>query len=150
MIKRSKRGNSEGSIIKRPDGRYEARVTLPDRKRRSFYGKTRQEANQKLLQVQNAISDSLPLAGARQNTGAFLEAWLRDSAAPRVRPKTLMRYQELVRPHIAPEIVRVRLARVTPARGEYVVYRHREGRIHPYPRALPRCAHKRPSPRHPA
>ena len=44
----AKRGNSEGSKSKRPDGRYEARVTLPDGKRKSFYGKTRQEANQKL------------------------------------------------------------------------------------------------------
>lgn len=56
----AKRGNSEGSITKRPDGRYEARVTLPDGKRESFYGKTRQEANQKLLQAQKAISDGLP------------------------------------------------------------------------------------------
>ena len=83
----AKRGNSEGSICKRPDGRYEARVTLPDGKRKSFYGKTRQEANQKLLQAQKAISDGLPLAGERQNTGAFLEAWLRDSAAPVCGPR---------------------------------------------------------------
>ena len=96
----TRRGNQEGSITKRPDGRYEGRVTLPDSKRRSFYGKTRQEANQKLQQAQKAISDGLPLAGERQSTGAFLEAWLRDSAAPHVRPKTLVRYQELVRLHI--------------------------------------------------
>ena len=45
----AKRGNSEGSITKRPDGRYEARVTLPDGKRESFYGKTRQEGQSEAL-----------------------------------------------------------------------------------------------------
>ena len=94
----AKRGNSEGSIGKRPDGRHEARVTLPDGKRKSFHRKTRQEANQKLLQAQKAISDGLPLAGERQNTGVFLEAWLRDSAAPLVRPKTRVRYQDCISP----------------------------------------------------
>ncbi|MBF8267735.1 MAG: Integrase [Dehalococcoidia bacterium] len=114
----SKRGNSEGSITKRPDGRYESRVTLSDGKRRSFYGKTRQEANQKLLRAQKAIAEGLPLAGERQTTGVFLETWLRDAATPRVRPKTLLRYQQIVRLHIAPEIGRVPLARLTPQHVE--------------------------------
>ncbi|MDA1349089.1 MAG: site-specific integrase [Chloroflexi bacterium] len=95
-----------------------ARVSLPDGKRRAFYGKTRQEVALKLLQAQKAISDSLPLAGERQSTGDFLEAWLRDSAAPRVRPKTLVRYQELVRLHIVSEIGRVPLARLSPQHVE--------------------------------
>jgi hypothetical protein len=37
----SKRGNNEGSITKRPDGRWEARIGLADGRRKSFYGKTR-------------------------------------------------------------------------------------------------------------
>jgi hypothetical protein len=36
-----KRGNNEGSIKLRGDGRYEARVTLPSGRRKSYYGKTR-------------------------------------------------------------------------------------------------------------
>jgi integrase len=114
----SKRGNSEGSITKRSDGRYEARLTTPDGKRRSFYGKTRAEASQKLLQAQKAVSDGLPLAGERQTMSAFLETWLRDAATPRVRPKTLLRYQQIVRLHIAPEIGRVPLARLSPQHVE--------------------------------
>lgn len=60
----------------------------------------------------------LPLAGERQSTGAFLEGWLRDSAGPRVRPKTLVRYEEIVRLHIAPEIGRIPLARLSPQHVE--------------------------------
>jgi hypothetical protein len=38
-----KRGNNEGTIRKRSDGRWEARILMEDGTRRSFYGKTRQE-----------------------------------------------------------------------------------------------------------
>ena len=72
----------------------------------------------RLVQAQKAIADGLPLAGERQTTGAFLEAWLKDSAAQRVRPKTLVRYQEIVRLHISPEIGRVPLARLSPQHVE--------------------------------
>lgn len=114
----AKRGNSEGSIAKRTDGRWMARITLPDGKRKAYYGKTRQEAAQKLARAQRLIADGLPLAGERQSTEAFLHAWLSDSAAQRVRPKTLGRYKEIVRLHIAPEIGRIPLGRLTPQHVE--------------------------------
>ena len=38
-----KRGKGEGSVSQRKDGRWEARLTLSDGRRKSFYGKTRQE-----------------------------------------------------------------------------------------------------------
>jgi integrase len=39
----AKRGNNEGSISKRPDGRWEGRVTLEQGRRKSFYGTTRSD-----------------------------------------------------------------------------------------------------------
>ncbi len=117
----TKRGNSEGSIGKHPDGRWWARVSLPNGKRKAFYGKTRQEVSQRLVQAQKAIADGLPLAGERQSTGAFLESWLVSNAAQKVRPKTLRRYEELVRLHITPEVGRVPLARLTPQNVEKMV-----------------------------
>jgi hypothetical protein len=39
----SKRGNKEGSISHRTDGRWMARMTLEDGRRKTFYGQTRQE-----------------------------------------------------------------------------------------------------------
>ena len=117
----AKRGNSEGSITKRTDGRWMARVSLPDGARKSYYGKTRQEVAKRLVQAQKAIADGLPLAGERQSTAAFLEAWLRDSAAPRVRPKTLRGYEEMVRLHISPEVGRIPIARLTPQHVERIL-----------------------------
>ena len=117
-----KRGNSEGSIVLRKDGRYMARVTLPHG-RRAFYGETREEAAQKLLQAQTVIADGLPLAGVRLLVGPFLEEWLRDIVVHKVRPKTRVRYQELVGLHIAPEIGRVSLAKLTPQHVERMMSR---------------------------
>jgi len=51
-----KRGNNEGSISKRSDGRWMARVTLPSGERRALYGKTRQEASRKLA---SALRDTV-------------------------------------------------------------------------------------------
>ncbi len=43
-----KRGNNEGSISHRSDGRWMARMTLDDGTRKTFYGKTRQEVSRLL------------------------------------------------------------------------------------------------------
>ena len=114
----SKRGNSEGSIYQRKDGRWAAAVYTPDGRRRTFYGKTRQDAAQKLLRAQRTIADGLPLAGERLTVGQFLEIWLKDSAARKVRPRTLTRYQGIVRLHLVPALGRVPLARLMPAHVE--------------------------------
>ena len=42
-----RRGDHEGTIYQRADGRWEARVTLGFGSRRSFYGATRQEVVQR-------------------------------------------------------------------------------------------------------
>ncbi len=114
----NRRGNSEGNLRKRADGRWEARISLPGGKRKSLFAKTRREAGQRLLQAQRAIAEGLPASGERQTIGAFLEAWLRDSAVHKVRPKTFRRYHEITRLHIVPEIGRIRLARLTPQHVE--------------------------------
>jgi len=42
------RGHGEGSIYQRSDGRWAASITLGGRKRKTFYGKTRREVQEKL------------------------------------------------------------------------------------------------------
>jgi integrase len=60
MAKGKRRGNNEGSITRRKDGRYMARMTIGRNadtgklKRVSFYGKTRQEVAEQLAR---ALSD---------------------------------------------------------------------------------------------
>ena len=55
---------------------------------------------QKLQRAQRTLADGLTVVGEHQTAGAFLEGWLLNSAAPRVLPQTLRRYQEVVRLHI--------------------------------------------------
>lgn len=115
----AKRGNSEGSIYKRADGRWCASVDLGHtngrRRRRAFYGKTRQEVVNKLHAAQRQLADGLPLPGQRQTVGGFLEVWLRDSAARKVRPRTLERYRQIVQLYLIPRLGRIRLAKLAPA-----------------------------------
>ena len=118
----SRRGNAEGSIYRRRDGRWECRLSLGcadgRRLRRAFYGKTRLEVARKLQAAQRALSDGLPLPGQRQTTGDFLQVWLRDSAASKVRPRTLQRYGQIVRLHLVPGLGRIPLAKLAPAHVE--------------------------------
>ena len=59
-----KRGQNEGSIRKRPDGTWEARVTVGimadgKQKQKSLYGKTRQEVSAKMTDLLNNLQKGL-------------------------------------------------------------------------------------------
>lgn len=110
----NRRGNSEGTISKRADGRWEAKLALPNATRRSFYGKTRQEALKKLQAAQKAVSEGLPLGGERETLASWLQTWL-GSVKHKVRPRTDHRYTEIVQRHLVPRLGSIRLTRLTPA-----------------------------------
>jgi hypothetical protein len=44
----ARRGHGEGSIYHRSDGRWAASISLEGRKRKTLYGKTRKEVQEKL------------------------------------------------------------------------------------------------------
>src|SRR5512146_1790948 len=97
-----KRANGEGTIRRRKDGTYEARLTMPDGKQRSFYGKTRQEAERKKTAAKHQLNLGLQLVGGeRQTTAQYLDAWL-DMKRSRVKPKTFRSYEQLTRVHLHP------------------------------------------------
>ena len=113
-----RRGNGEGSIYKRKDGRWAATLDLGyqngRRSRRSFYGKTQRDVQQKLAAAQRAVQDSLPIPSERQRFGAFLAGWLEDVARPNLRPRVFVRYRELLTLHAIPTLGTRPLAKVTP------------------------------------
>lgn len=71
-----RRGNKEGSLRKRPDGRWEARITLSDGSRKSFYGTTRQEAAKLFAAAVRDQNVGLPIVGEKQTLEQFLAHWL--------------------------------------------------------------------------
>ena len=113
----SKRGQNEGSIYKRNDRRWVAVVSLGykggKRFRKSFYGKTRREVQEKLTAALRSHQQGLPLAPERQTVAQFLEYWLAESVKQNVRPRTYEGYCLHVRLHIVPALGRIRLAKLT-------------------------------------
>src|SRR5258705_5705701 len=71
-----KRGNSEVTIRKRSDGRWEARLVARTGERRSLYGKTRQEAARLLARAIREREDGLSVLGERQTVEEYLTAWM--------------------------------------------------------------------------
>ncbi len=62
----SKRGNGEGSISKRSDGRWEARYVGQDGRRRSLFAATRQEAADRLREALRARDHGIPQAAGAE------------------------------------------------------------------------------------
>jgi hypothetical protein len=70
--KQGRKGNGEGNILQRDDGRWECRLILPDGLSKSFYGRTRAEVARRLAAairdrdhgVVVALDERLPLATA--------------------------------------------------------------------------------------
>lgn len=114
----ARRGSNEGTIRKRPDGRWEARavITLPDgsRVRRSYLARTRTDAAEKLRLALQAEATGTSVADHRLTVGRFLEQWLGDVVAPTVRPLTLQSYRSMVRLHLEPGLGHLPLVRLSP------------------------------------
>jgi integrase len=107
-----KRGNSEGSIVKRADGRWMARITLEGGVRKTFYAKTRQEAARRLAAAIRDRDTGIPIVGERQTVEQYFSSWLSD-IRPTIRPRSWVRYEELVRLHVLPSLGSMVLSRLT-------------------------------------
>jgi integrase len=109
-----KRGNNEGSITKRSDGRWEARITLPGGKRKSLYAKTRQEAARRLAEAVRNLDHGVVPVGEKQATGRYLSSWLETIQPPILRSSTYTRYSQIVRCHLIPALGSIPLAHLSP------------------------------------
>ena len=118
MYTLGKRGQNEGSIYKRSDGRWAATVTLGHeggkRKRKTYYGETRKEAQEQLTAALRTIQQGLPITNDRLTVGRYLERWLNESAKPTIRPKTYHSYAQLIRLHLTPDLGHIVLGKLTP------------------------------------
>lgn len=112
MTKR--RGHHEGMVRQRVDGRWEARVSLPNGRTKSYYGKTRREAQDRLRAALRDLDAGLDLAAGQQSVRQFLDDWLSASVRPSVKTKTYEGYESIVRVRVAPRIGRKGLTKLTP------------------------------------
>lgn len=112
----ARRGNGEGSIIRRSDGRWCAALSLEGGRRKFIYGRTRHEVATRMAMALTDREQGLLVTGRRQTLGQFLVRWLQDSVKPTVRPKTYASYSQLLRIHILPALGAVPLAKLDPPR----------------------------------
>lgn len=111
-----RRGNQEGSIYPREDGRWRAQITL-DGRRLSFSAKTRRECQEWLKQIKKQIEAGLSYTGAHMRLDQYLGLWLTTVRENR-RDKTFIQYRGLVKNYILPEFGSTRLRDLQPIRIE--------------------------------
>lgn len=127
----AKRGNNEGSISKRDDGRWMARISLPGGKRKYYYGDTRAEVAKKLTEATRDRDKGLPVVGERLTVGQHLDTWLESSVKPSVRPRTYAGYEAHVRLHLKPALGKVSLSKLTPQQVQSFLNQTIEGGLTP-------------------
>ena len=126
-----KRGHGEGTIGKRPNGTWYARMSLPDGKRKSLYGKTQAEVVALLRSAQRDQERGLDLTAKRQTVSTFLDAWLEETAKPTIRPSTYRSYESNVRIHLKPAIGRVQLSDLSPQHVQKMLNACQKGGLSP-------------------
>ena len=113
-----RRGNGEGTITRRKDGRWEARYiieTANGPKRKVLYGKTRAEVAGKLAKAVADRNGGLTYEGGSTTVSEYLQGWLTDAVRDTVRQRTYERYEQIVRVHLVPAWRRKKLKNLTPA-----------------------------------
>jgi integrase len=121
----AKNGNGEGGITRhKKSGLYMAHYTVETptgKKRKTVYGKTREEAHEKLIKALSNRNKGLVFDADNMKVNEYLERWIFDSVRDTVRSTTFERYEQMVRLHICPVLGKVKLKDLTPAhvRGLY-------------------------------
>ena len=108
-----RRGNGEGTIRQRPDGRWEARLTIHNEGKaslKSVYGKTRKEVQAKMKVAERVAERGL---AASDTLGAQVTDWLAEVKARR-EWNTYRLYSNLMKNHILPTLGATKLDKLTP------------------------------------
>lgn len=112
--RKQRRGWGEGSIFQRKDGRWEAQLRTEGGGRRSFYGRTRREAQEKLHAAHQVPGGRVWNQESNTSLGDYLDAWIETFGAPTVRERTLRSYRLNVK-RIKQSLGLVQLRALTPS-----------------------------------
>ena len=103
-----KRGNAEGSIYQRKDGRWSA-AYFAQGTRKYLYAKTREEAAKKLRDIQSKIDHGEFVEPSALTVSTWLKTWLNEYAKHSVRASTYSAYEGIVNNHLIPALGRYKL-----------------------------------------
>lgn len=119
MAKRGRRGNNEGSITQRKDGRWQGSVKIgmnPETgapKRAYFYGKTRKEVQEKIQEALGKVKEGTFAEPSKLTFGEWLDTWLNDYMKMSLRPTTWASYETQAKKHIKPALGHIKLQNLT-------------------------------------
>src|SRR5947209_6538059 len=109
----AKRGQNEGSIFKRADGRWCAQVNLGyedgKRKRKYLYGSTRKEVQERLTKTLRDMQQGLPVRTGKVTVATLLTRWLEDVVKPTLDMTTYLTYRQRANTHLVPALGHIRL-----------------------------------------
>jgi integrase len=108
-----KRGNNEGTVYKRNDGRWCAQVSLSGR-RITKYAKTQRECHDWVREITNKIEHGMTFDATQLTLERYLQSWL-DGKDLSIRPNTARNYRRYAEQHILPVIGKLRLQNIQPA-----------------------------------
>ena len=112
------RGNGEGTVYQRADGRWEAAGYMlasdGTRKRVRVYGNTRKDAFDKLAAKITASNAGMPVASRSGTVADYLTWWLKTVAAYRLRATTFATYERYVHNYLIPGLGHKRLSALSP------------------------------------
>lgn len=109
----ARRGQGEGSIMRRKDGRYQAALTLDNHKRKYFYGKTRKEVQDKLNLALYEQKQGMLATGPQRTLKVHLEQWVEQVVKLTKRPNTYSDYHSVVKCHLIPALGHIKLQKLT-------------------------------------
>jgi integrase len=119
-----KRGNGEGLIRERKDGRWEARVTTGydsegKQTTRSVYGRTQKEVIEKLDEIRRTVSNGTYTA-AKLTVRTYLDRWLEEKQRT-LQVTSYDQYRRCVEDYIGPRVGSIRLDKLTPLRVQKLI-----------------------------
>ncbi|MGD3106284.1 tyrosine-type recombinase/integrase [Streptomyces sp. YGL11-2] len=105
---RKRNPNGAGSIWQRKDGRYEARVYVPQpdgtRKRKTVYGATWEECDTKRQELVRRDRQGIPTPTRSAKLSEWLPYWLVEHIEPERKKTTYAKYETHVRRYLMPQI----------------------------------------------
>ena len=117
--RKRRRVNGDGSVYKRQDGywagAFYAPTTSGARKRVVVYGKSLQEARDRLLKAMQQARSGIPVPDESWKLGAYLEYWLEHVVKHNRRPATYALYEMNIRLYLIPGLGTRRLNRLSVA-----------------------------------
>lgn len=108
------RGNGEGNIRQKADGRWEARITIGyaddgKQKIKYLYGKTRLDCSEKLAQFINENQRGVYIEPSKCTVGQWLDEWYNSHVVNSVKPATRVSYELIIRQHLKPNLGHLKL-----------------------------------------